>query len=116
MSDRRRGDGEEKGSAALAAAGEFTPPDFIRLTSNVVATWSQVNSRLMSFAQASLQNNFAAAEELRQIQSPKELVEAQMRLARKAYDDYLDEAAKIGQIVQKMSAEAMELLNVQKQL
>lgn len=115
MSDRRRGDGSEKGLPGLPNLTEFAAPDLIRLTTNVVNTWSQVNNHLISFAQASLQSNLSAAEELRQVQSPKELVEVQLRIARKAYDEYLDEAAKLGEIVQKLSNDTMEALLARKQ-
>ncbi len=114
MSDRRRGDGSEKAPLALPNFSDFAAPDLIKLTSNMVSTWSEVNSRLISFAQASLQNNMEAAEELRQVQSPKDLMEVQMRIARKAYEDCLDEATKIGQIVQRLSADTVELLTAQK--
>ena len=114
MSDKRRGDGNEKSLMALPNFADFTPPDLVQITSNMVSTWSEVNSSLMSFAQASIQNNLAAAEELRQVQNPKDLLDTQMRIARRAYDDYLEEATKIGQIVQKLSAGAIDALNPQK--
>lgn len=106
MSDRRRGDGSEKGTQLA----DFTPPDLIRLTTNVVNTWSQLNHHLFSFAQTSLHNNMSAAEEMRNVQSPKDLIEIQVRAARKFYDDYIDEATQIGQMVNRLSAETLELL------
>ena len=107
MSDRRRGDGSEK----PALIPDFTAPDLIKLTTNVVNTWSQVNHQLFTFAQTSLQNNMSAAEELRGVRSAKDLIEIQVRTARKIYDDYIDEAAQIGQLVSRLSNETMELLN-----
>ncbi len=114
MSDRRRGDGTEKAPLALPNFSDFAAPDFIKLTSSVVSTWSQVNSQLISFAQSSLQHNIEAAEELRQVQSPKELIEVQLRIARRTYEGCLDEATKIGQIVQQLSADTVELLTAPK--
>ncbi|HIJ61686.1 MAG TPA: phasin family protein [Rhodospirillaceae bacterium] len=107
MSDRRRGDGSEK----PAQSPDFTAPDFIKLTTNVVNTWSQLHHHLFSFAQVSLQTNMSAAEEMRGVQSAKELIEIQVRTARKFYDDYIDEATQIGQMVNRLSTETMEILN-----
>jgi hypothetical protein len=119
MSERRRADTLEKAPPALPNFSNFTnlseiqAPDFLSLTNNVVNTWTQVNSRLFSFAQASLQSNLAAADELRQIQSPKDLVETQLRILRRAYDSYVEEATQIGQIVSQLSSEALQSLNKQ---
>jgi len=113
MSEKHRGETLERSPVALPNLGEFQAPDFISLTNNVVSSLSQLNSRLFSFAQASLQNNFAAANELRQVQNPKDLVEIQLRIARQAYDSYVDEATQIGQIVQQLSTEALQSLTRQ---
>lgn len=107
MSDRRRGDGSEKDPLL----SDFSPPDLIRLTTSMVNTWSQLNNHLFSFAQTSLQNNMSAAEEMRNVQTAKELVEFQVRTARKLYDDYIDEATQISQMVNRLSSETLEILN-----
>ena len=108
MSERRRGNGSENAVPPRTASVDFTAPDFVKVTTEVVNIWSELNSHLMAFAQTSLQNNIAAAEEMRSVQSPTDLVDVQLRFVRRSYDDYVDEATKIGQIVQKLSTEAMQ--------
>ncbi|MGE5514911.1 MAG: phasin family protein [Bacteroidota bacterium] len=72
-----------------------------------VENWSQINGRLVSFAQAGLRNSVDAAEQLRQCQSPADVVDVQMKLLRQAYDDYLDEARTLSELVVKLSSEAV---------
>ncbi len=110
MSDRRRGEGNEKAVPPRGAAVDFALPDFVKMATSVVNTWSELNSDLIALAQSSLENNMAVAEEMRRIQSPTELVDVQLRFVRRAYADYVDEAGKIGQMVQKLSTEAMQAL------
>ena len=107
MSDRRRVDGSDK----APQIADFSPTDLIKLTTSMVSTWSQLNHHLFSFAQTSLQTNMSAAEEMRNVQTAKELVEIQVRTARKFYDDYIDEATQIGQMVNRLSSETLEILN-----
>jgi phasin family protein len=114
MSERRRGETSDKPQLALpnfANLSEYAPPDLLKFTGSVVSTLSEVNSSLISFAQASLQNHIAAADELRQVQNPKDLVDVQIRIARRAYDDYVEEATKISEIVQRLSTDALAALN-----
>ncbi len=66
------------------------------------------------YAQISMRNNLTAAEELRQCQSPQDAVELQMKLARQAYDDYMDEAKKLSDLVVKVSSEAFGYMNMPK--
>ncbi|MGE5478377.1 MAG: phasin family protein [Bacteroidales bacterium] len=88
-------------AAALAA------PEFGQLAAQWVENWSQINGRLVSFAQAGLRNSVDAADQLRQCQSPADLIDAQIKLVRRACDDYLDEARTLGDLVVKMSSEAL---------
>ncbi|HLO74896.1 MAG TPA: phasin family protein, partial [Magnetospirillum sp.] len=48
-----------------------------------------------------------AAEQLRQCQSPADLVDIQMKLARQAYDNYLDESRSLSELVVKLSSDAL---------
>lgn len=105
MSERRS---ELKAVAATEdLASKMPDRDFMQVTARIMEGWTQVNGRLISLAQASLRMNMAAAEELRQCQSPGDLMDAQMKLAREAMDQTMDEAKKIGDIVAKMSSEAL---------
>lgn len=105
MSERRS---ELKAVAAAEELASRLPDrDFVQMTARMLDGWTQVNSRLISLAQASLKSNLAAAEEMRQCQSPGEVLDAQMKLVRDACDQYMDEARKIGEIVTKMSTEAL---------
>jgi hypothetical protein len=113
MSDRRRGEGEKTGTS-LPMMTEFPTPDFMQMTTNIVNVWSEVNDHLFNFAQQSMHNNISAVDDLRKVQSPKDLMDVQLRVARQVYDSCLDEAAKIGQMVQKFSTEAMSAFTSQK--
>jgi len=114
MSEKHHGENSDKPQLALpnfANPSEYAQPDLLKLTGSVVSTLSEVNNSLLSFAQASLQNHIAAADELRQVQNTKDLVEVQIRIARRTYDGYFEEATKIGQIVQRLSNDALAALN-----
>lgn len=69
--------------------------------------WNQINGRLVVMAQTGLRNSLNAAEQLRACQSPAELLDIQIKLARQAYDDYLDEARGLSELVVKLSSEAL---------
>jgi len=96
---------------AVAAAEDLTSKmpdrDFMQMSARMMDCWTQVNGRLVSLAQESLKSNLAAADEMRQCQSPGEMLEMQMKLVRDACDQYMAEARKIGEIVTKMSTDAM---------
>jgi phasin family protein len=88
--------------------------DLMQMTARMMEGWTQVNSQIISFAQSSMRHNLSAAEELRQCQSPQDAVELQLKLARQAYDDYMDEAKKLSELVVKVSGEAFGYLNMPK--
>lgn len=94
-------------SAATGPALSVAGRDMSHLTTLWVENWSQINGRLMSFAQASLRNSISAAEQLRQCQSPTDLVETQMKLAQQAYGEYLDESRSLSELVIKLSSDAL---------
>ena len=82
--------------------------DLIRMTMGIAETWMQVGSHLMSMSQTMINQNLAAAEKMRHCQSMAEMYDMQLNLARQAYDGYIEEARKLGQIMGKMSSDAME--------
>lgn len=94
------------------AAAKMMDRDFMQMTARMMDGWTQVNSRLISLAQSSIRNNLEAAEEMRQCQSPKEMVDCQIRLARQNYDDAMDSARQIGEMMTKMSTDAMGYLGM----
>jgi hypothetical protein len=113
MSERRS---ELKAVAASddGAGAKAADRDFMQFSAKVVDGWTQVNNQLIWLAQTSLRNNLAAAEELRQVQNPKDIVDIQMKLARQTYDDYIDEAKKLSELMVKVSSEALGVFNMPK--
>ena len=111
MSERRSELKAVAGADDVAAA-KTGERDVTAMTAQLMDGWTQVNNRLMSLAQAPWRHTQAVAEEMRQCQSPKDMIDAQMRLTRVAVDDYMDEAKKLGDLVVKMSGEAMGLLRL----
>lgn len=105
MSERRR---ELKAVAAEDLDAVPPTPDMARLTAQWVENWSEINGRLVSLAQASFRNSVAAAEQFRQAQSPADVIDIQIKLARQAYDDYVDEARQLSELVVKLSSKAVE--------
>lgn len=103
MSERRS---DLKAVAVNEEALKSQERDLMQVTARVMDGWTQVNSRIIALAQSSMRNNISAAEELRQCQSPKDFVDIQFRLARQTYDDYMDEAKKMSELVVKVSSEA----------
>lgn len=105
MSERRN---ELKAvTMAEEMAAKLPAREMAQLTARWVESWGQINSHLVAMAQSSLRNSAAAAEELRQCQSPSDMVDTQIRIARQAYDDYLDEARQLSELVVKLSSEAI---------
>jgi|AGTN01.3.fsa_nt_gi Phasin protein. len=96
---------------ALAAAEDLAARlpgrDVTQITARWVENWGRINDQLVAMAQSSLRNSAAAVEELRQCQSPAEVVDTQIRLARAAYEDYLDEARQLSDLMAKLSSEAI---------
>jgi len=107
MSERR----SELKAVATENLAKLPNRDVAELTAKWVDNWSQINSRLVSLAQASFRNSVSAAEQLRQCQSPSDVVDIQMKLARQAYDDYVDEARALSELVVKLSSEALSSVN-----
>ncbi|CAA7618541.1 phasin family protein [Magnetospirillum sp. UT-4] len=108
MSERRS---ELKAVAASEDLAANQPGrDLFRMSVRMMDGWTQVNGRLISLAQTSMRNNLAAAEELRNCQSPAEMVEAQMRLTRQVYDQYVEESRKIAELMTQLSGEAMGVM------
>lgn len=83
----------------------------IDMTASMVDSFAAINAHWMTMAQASLRHNLHAADELRQCQSPGEVVETQMKLAQKAYEDYVEETKKFSEIVAKMQTDAISYLS-----
>lgn len=90
---------------------ELLAPDFMKMTTSLMSGWTELNSHLLSFAQTSIRNNLDAAQELRNCQSPQEVLDTQMRVARKTYEDYLEEARNIGNLMARMSSDAAHWLS-----
>lgn len=105
MSERRS---ELKAVASSEeVAAKASERDLMQVTVRMMDGWSQVQGRLVSMAQVSFRNNMSAADELRQCQTPKEVLDCQMRLVRQNYDDTIDGARQIGDIMLRMSTDAM---------
>jgi hypothetical protein len=105
MSERRS---ELKAVASAEdLAAKLTGRDMAELTAQWMNNWSQISTHLLSLAQISLRNSVTAADQLRQCQSPTDIMDIQLKLARKAYDDYADEARQLSELVVKMSSDAM---------
>lgn len=101
-------------AAAEELASKMQDHDIVGMTARMMDGWTQVNGRLISLAQVSLRNNLAAAEQLRQCQSPSDVLDTQMKLAREAMDQYMDEAKTIGEILSKISTDAMACMGPQR--
>jgi len=86
--------------------------DLMGMSAQIWEGLTQINNRMISLAQASWRHTQAAAEEMRQCQSPKEMLEIQLRLSRRALDDYMDESRKLSELLIKMSGDAMGLLRL----
>ncbi len=110
MSERRSELKAVAGGDDMAA--KAAERDITAVTAQLMDGWTQVNNRLISLAQAPWRHTQAVAEEMRQCQSAKDMIDVQMRLTRVAVDDYMDEAKKLGELVVKMSGEAMGLLRL----
>lgn len=94
-------------SAPEEVATKLAGPDMGNLTAQWLSNWGQINDRLMSLAQVSLRNSVNAAEQLRQCQSPTDMVDIQMKLARQVYDEYLDETRQLSDLVVKLSTDSL---------
>ncbi len=103
MSERRSEKAMNAAAEKLAASGREAG----QLAANWADNWNQINGRLVTMAQIGLRNSMQAAEQLRACQTPAELVDTQMRLARQAYDDYLEEARSLSELVVKLSSETL---------
>jgi hypothetical protein len=108
MSERR----SELKAVAAEDLLKLPNADVAGLTAKWVDNWSQINSRLVSLAQAPFRNSVSAAEQLRQAQSPSDVVEIQIKLARQAYDNYVDEARALSELVVKLSSDAFSSANL----
>lgn len=91
-----------------------TSPDFAKLATSVVNNWQAVNNHLINYAQASLQSNLNAAQEIRQVQSPQDLLDFQMRLVRRNYESAVDEAKQIGALLSQLQSDAIQAISPQK--
>ncbi|HTH16762.1 MAG TPA: phasin family protein [Magnetospirillum sp.] len=109
MSERRS---ELKAVTSAEQAAKLSGREVTQFAAQWVDNWNQINGRLVSLAQASLRNSINAAEQLRQCQSPTELMDIQIKLARQAYDEYLGEARSISELVVKLSSEAISSVSV----
>lgn len=108
MSERRS---ELKAVAsAETLAAKLTGRDMADLTAQWMNNWSQINTHLVALAQLPLRNSVSAADQLRQCQSPTDLMDIQLKLARQAYDDYVDEARQLSDLVTKLSSNALSSL------
>lgn len=109
MSERRS---ELKAVAAAAEEAVAKERDLVQATQRVMEGWSQINGRLVAMSQNNLRAAMSAADQLRQCQNPADMLETQMRLARESYDQYMEDARQIGEIMTRMSSEAMGSLGL----
>lgn len=94
-------------TSAEDLAAKLTGRDMADMTAQWMNNWSQINTRLMSMAQLPLRNSVSAADQLRQCQSPTDLMDIQLKLARQAYDEYVGEARQLSELVTKLSSDAL---------
>jgi hypothetical protein len=99
---------------ALSGNETMTNPkidrDMLRATSAFIDGLTAVNSELVSYAQNSWRSSLAAAEEMRQCSNPREVLDLQLRHAKRSYEDYLEEARKVGELMTRLSTEAVNAL------
>ncbi len=81
--------------------------DVLQMTTRAIEGWMLVSGRLANFTQKSLRDGLSVAEELRRAQSPADAMELQSKFMRQLYDESMDEAKKMGELVMKISNEAV---------
>lgn len=79
----------------------------MRATQSMMEGWSVLNGHILACTQNAVKRQMAMAEEIRQCQTPKEAFELQMRVARQAFEDYVEDSRTIGQMIGKISTDAM---------
>ena len=90
--------------------GTPPPPDFARMAMVMMNGWTAIGGQMITFSHSAWQASLTAAEELRQCQSPRDLVEIQMRLARGQYERCLDEVCEIGGLLARVSSAAADAI------
>lgn len=91
--------------------GAATPPDLARMTVVMMNGWTAIGGQMITFTQSSWQAGMTAAEEMRQCQSPRDMVDLQMRFARGYYERCLDEVREIGGLLARVSSDAVDAIS-----
>jgi len=104
MSERRS---DLKALAGAEDAANALSYDPVAVSTQVWNDLNQVNGLLVNFAQASWRNAQAAAEEIRRSQSVRDVFDIQIRVARQGVDDYVEEGRKLGELLLKISNDAL---------
>lgn len=103
----RRSELKAVASGDEMTAAKMAERDVLRMTTRMMEGWSEFNSRLLTMAQESMRTTMSAAEEMRQCQTPREVLDCQMKLARQSIDDCVDGYRQIGDLMARMSSDAM---------
>lgn len=91
--------------------GTATPPDLARMAVVMMNGWTAIGGQMITFTQSSWQAGMTAAEELRQCQSPRDMVDLQLRFTRGHYERCLDEVREMGGLLARVSSEAVDALS-----
>jgi hypothetical protein len=105
---------ERRSELKAVAAGDGGSPeqDLVAITTQIWDAMTQINNRVLALAQTSWRHAQAVAEEMRTCQSPKEMLDVQIKASRMAMDDFMDESRKLSELMIKMSAAAINLMRM----
>jgi hypothetical protein len=90
--------------------GAQMPPDLTRMALVMMNGWTAIGGQMITYTQNSLRAGLTAADEMRQCQSPRDMVDAQIRFMRGHYERTLDEAREMSGLLARVSGETIDAL------
>jgi len=106
----------EKGVASYGEVSAFSKQSVEALVSASTVTAKGVeslNAEIMAFAKTQMEGSMAAGKALTTAKTLQELMDLQGEYAKAAFDGYMGQVTKIGELAAKIAKEAFEPINAQ---
>ena len=100
-----------KGYSEMTDFGKDTVEAFVAASSATAKAVEAINAEVLAFGKSSFEDSVAAAKAVLAAKTLKEVVDLQTEYAKSAFESYVQQSSKLGELTAKLTKEAMEPIN-----
>lgn len=100
-----------KGYGEMTDFGKDTVEAFVAASSATAKAVEAINAEVLAFSKTSFEDSVAAAKAVLAAKTLKEVVDLQTEFAKSAFESYVQQSSKLGELTAKLTQEAMQPIN-----